>query len=235
MKKKYFTKGILLLLLFVVCIIVIRSPLLAVSQISVQGNEALNKEQICDIADIKEPVNIFAIKTDYLQNRLESDLRIEKATVRRIFPHTLSIEIHERHPIVALHCDYGYVNIDPNGVVMDSYKNLQSVKYPIITGVALDNVYIGDKISNDNILKAAQYLAAIDSDALWSLTEINVSDPQSITASTVTGVKIKLGDLSHIEDNAGKTVLFLHDLKTMKRPVEYIDFSNISPVIKFRF
>ncbi|WP_196599470.1 cell division protein FtsQ/DivIB [Pectinatus frisingensis] len=233
--KRYIGKSILLLLCITVIIILLRSPLLAVGHISVSGNETLNKDEICSIAGIKDPVNIFAISTDNLQNRLENDLRIEKATVRRNFPNTaLSIEIRERHPVATLQCSYGYVDIAQNDIIIHAYKNLHTVKIPLLTGTVLPDVYIGDIVTDETITKTVHYLSGLDNDTLAQIAELNIADPQNIIAYTSGGVKIKLGDLSLLEQGIKETTVFLHDLNGMNRPVDYVDFSYGAPVLKFK-
>ncbi|MDQ0203483.1 cell division protein FtsQ/DivIB [Pectinatus haikarae] len=231
---RYTARISFLLLLLTGAVFFLNSPILAVSSIAVQGNEELTKEQVIQIADIREPVNIFAVKTDYLQKRLESDLRIAKASVRRSFPNVLLIDIKERKPIATLRCNYGYVDIAGNGIIMNSYRNMQTMKFPMMTGITLGDVYIGDKIDDANVLKAAAFLEQMDSTALAQISEISIISPQNIVAYTTGGVKIKLGDLSFSEQEAKKTAVFLNDLKTMKKPVEYVDFGYISPVLKFK-
>ncbi|WP_196594411.1 cell division protein FtsQ/DivIB [Pectinatus sottacetonis] len=232
--RRYVIKGVLLILLLSGLIFFIKSPLLAVSNIVVEGNSFLNKDQICNIAGIGEPLNIFNIHTDLLQNRLEQDLRIKKAAVRRIFPNTLLIKIEERQPWAILHCDFGYVDISADGVILDAYKNLKTMKYPMITGPILHDVYIGDKINDTNILRAVSYLAAMDDTARVQISEINLSMDKQIVAYTNTGVQIRLGDLSAPVQKAARTMTFLRDLKGIKRPIKYVDFSYAAPVFKFK-
>lgn len=232
--RRYIVKGLLLFLLLAGIISFLNSPILAVSSIVVQGQTGLTKDQICQIAGIKEPINIFAVKTDYLQKRLESDLRIEKAAVRRSFPNMLVIEVKERKPIATLLCNYGYVDIAGDGVVMNAYHNMQTMKFPMLTGVTIADVYIGDRISDENVLKAAGFLESLDNADLEQISEINLAVPQNIMAYTTGGVRIKLGDLSLYEEKAKKTMVFLEDLKTIKKPIEYVDFEYTPPVLKFK-
>lgn len=212
----------------------LRSSLLAVSSITVEGNNSLTKQQVCAIADIKEPINIFAVRTDYLQNRLQSDLRIEKASVRRNLSNTLTIEIKERRPLATLRSNYGYIDIAGDGTVMNAYKNIRQLNFPLLTGVTGYTVYVGDKIADENIVKTVSFMDELDQTSLQQISEINVTDTQNIVAYTTGGVKIKLGDLTNSQDKAKKVTVFLNDLKTINRSVDYIDFSYTSPVIKFK-
>lgn len=233
-RRKYLSKGFLLLFLLGIFILLLNSPLLAFSSVSVSGNNTLSKEQICEIAGLKEPVNIFAVRTDYLQHRLENDLRVEKAIVRRIFPNELSIEIKERVPLATLRCSYGYLDITADGTVINSYKNIKAMKYPLLTGTVLGDIYTGDKVDDETVRRAAAYLAALDAASLGQISEINLSASQNIIAYITGGVKIRLGNLSEAQQQAKRTAVFLKDLKSIRYPVDYVDLGYTSPVLKFK-
>ncbi len=232
--KKYILKGILLLLVLTGVIFFLRSPLLAISTIKVQGDNDLTKEQLCSIADIKEPVNMFNIHTDILQKRLESDVRIEKAIVKRVFPSTVVIDIKQARPAVTMNCNYGYADVSSTGKILNVYKSIKSFKYPYINGMILHDKYIGDTISDKNILKAIAYLIAMKDEARIQISEINIANPQMIVAYTMTGEQIRLGDLAGAKEKARETEIFLHDLKKITRKIDYVDFSYASPVFKFK-
>lgn len=231
---KYILKGILLLFILIGIIFFLRSPLLAVSTIKIQGNSTLSNEQICAIADIKEPVNMFNIHTDVLQKRLEADVRIEKAIIKRVFPATVTITVEEARPVATMNCDYGYVDVSHNGKILNVYKNIKSFKYPLINGKILQDKYIGDTINDKNALKAISYLMMLKDESRVQLSEINIADPQMIVAYTISGEQIRLGTLNEAQEKAKNTEIFLHDLKKITKKIEYVDFSYTSPVFKFK-
>ena len=48
--------------------------------------------------------------------------------------------------MATVNCNYGYLDLDRNGVVLDSYKSLKTMQIPMITGAAVHDLYIGDEV-----------------------------------------------------------------------------------------
>ena len=238
-KKRRFarqTTGFLLLLLLFAGITaaIACTPIFSIRSIVIQGNSYVSKEDICQIAGVKEQQNIFVITTTDIQQRLLHDLRIEQATVRRVLPSTLEIQVTERIPLATVACQYGFLDLEQNGMVLDAYKKLKAPTLPAITGVTVPDVYIGDRVEQEMVQKVLVFLAALDEEGRKQLSEVNIASAQHLIAYTTGGVQIRLGDVSKMEEKAAHTQAFLRELKTMKYPVEYIDFTYASPFIKFK-
>ena len=112
-------------------------PFFTLSEIKLIGAKYLTQEDIMKVGNIYMGEQLFRLETDVVQSRLSKDLRIEEVTVRRQLPHTLEIKIKEREPLAMIQCDYGYLDLDHNGTVLDSYKTLKTMQIPMITGAAI--------------------------------------------------------------------------------------------------
>lgn len=232
--KRNIVRGLIGLFAILMLVFIINSPVLKIGYVKVVGNTYLPREDVLQIARLKEPVNIFSVQTDIIQNYLQSDLRIETAKVWRDFPNCLNIEVVERLPLAVMNCNYGYVDVDKNSVIIDTYKDPKKIQKPIIVGVILQDVYTGDKINNDTVNKVLKYLGYLNSDLLSQIIQINIINPDSIEAYTVKGTKIILGKIDAPEVLATKTNDFFEDMKTASIPIEYIDFSYSRPVLKIK-
>ena len=130
------------LLFVIVCLaivsIVVYSPLFPVRSIEVTGNRYTLAADVIRVANIYIGEPIFQLETDTAARRLEKDLRIESAKVRRVMPGCgVLIEVVERRPIATIPCDFGYLDVDGDGRVLDAYRVLKSMPIPIITGIKL--------------------------------------------------------------------------------------------------
>ncbi len=210
------------------------SQYLKVGNVVIEGNTTLTKEQVCRAAGITPPVNIFNLHTDYIQARLEKDVRIKSVMVKRVFPMTLFIKIEQRQALATIHCGYGYANIDKEGLIISVNKNLQATKIPLVTGRIFQDAYIGDKVNDATLKVALAYLCALSEKDLQIISEINISNNQQLVAYTSGGVQIRLGALQNPKKSAEQTQEFLQNLKQIKRPIEYVDFGYDSPVLKFK-
>ena len=150
----------------------IYSPLFTFQQLVVRGNVHLDEAELCEIARIQYGQRLFELKTDAMTTNLLHDLRIESAVVRRQLPNKIEMEIVERIPVATVACDYGYLDFDRQGKVIASYRTLKGADIPIITGVKLRDLYIGDDNSNAQVAQVITFLAKIDPADIGEISEV---------------------------------------------------------------
>ena len=209
-------------------------PFFTLNEIKLVGAKYLTQEDIMKIGDIYMGEQLFRLETDVVQNRLSKDLLIEEVTVRRHLPHTLEVTIKERRPLATIVCDYGYLDLDRNGVIIDSYKSLKTMKIPMINGAAVRDLYIGDSVEDEHVKKILDFLQRINEETLNHLSEIAIVEEDYIVMYTDTArpVQIRIGKLERLDEKARLTEDFLRDLETNPHPVEYVDFNYTAPFIK---
>ena len=212
--------------------VLVYSPLFTFQQLVVHGNVHLDANELCEIARIHYGQRLFELKTDEMTTNLLRDLRIESAVVRRQLPHKIEMDIVERIPVATVACDYGYLDFDRQGKVIASYRSLKDADIPIITGVKLRDLYIGDDNNDPQVAQAISFLARIDPADIGEISEVSLRNPDAVVAYTKTALPIRLGQLTGIPDKAALTQDFLRDQKTTRHTVEYVDFSYDAPFIK---
>lgn len=209
-------------------------PFFTLSEIKLVGAKYLTAEDVMKIGNIYIGEQLFRLETDVVQSRLAKDLRIEEVSVRRYLPHTLEVKIKERQPLATIVCDYGYLDLDRNGMILDSYKSLKSMQIPMITGAAVRDLYIGDEIDDEQVKKILDFLQRLNEETLNRLSEIAIVDTDYIVmySATTRPVQIRIGKLERLDEKARLTEDFLRDLETNPHPVEYVDFNYTAPFIK---
>ncbi len=222
------------LALLIAIFLFINSPYFAVGTVVVEGNKYITVEEVLRISGVAERINIFRLKPAEIRERLTSDLRVDEVRVERKFPATISIHIKERQPLAFVASQYGFVEIDRQGMVMAALKNLKQVKVPVVTGVRLGNVYVGDQVNNPGLSNVLTYLSGLDEEALNQLSEVNIKSPDELLAYTTNSVFIRIGDNQRLKEKAKLTGEILQELTTKKMTVEYIDLNYTSPIIKIR-
>ena len=210
--------------------VLVYSPLFTFQQLVVHGNVHLDENELCEIARIHYGQRLFELKTDEMTTNLLRDLRIESAVVRRQLPHKIEMDIVERIPVATV--AYGYLDFDRQGKVIASYRSLKGADIPIITGVKLRDLYIGDDNNDPQVAQAISFLARIDPADIGEISEVSLRNPDAVVAYTKTALPIRLGQLTGIPDKAALTQDFLRDQKTTRHTVEYVDFSYDAPFIK---
>ncbi|WP_019554729.1 cell division protein FtsQ/DivIB [Propionispira raffinosivorans] len=232
--KQFFLLVFILLIFFIGMISLLCSPVFSVNRVQVSGNTYMSQDEVIRIAGLPDRVNIFRLTTREIQTKLCKDLRIEQAVVQRSFPSTIKIQIIERKPIASVACEYGFLEIDKKGMVLAVHKTITDMQVPIITGVVLHNLYIGDSVLDATCLKVLEYLAQLDETSVNQISEVHIAAPDQIVAYTRNSVQIRLGSTDRLSEKAKATQDFIQNMQTMKQSIEYIDFNFTAPFIKFK-
>ena len=210
-------------------------PFFTLKEVKLIGAERLTVEDILKVANIYIGEPIFELETDTVTKRLSQDLRIESVKVRRIVPNMLEITLTERKPLATIVCDYGYLDLDKNGKIIDSYKNLRGMSIPMITGSRVQDKYIGDDVQDEIVMQILDFLQKLDAKAKEKISEVAIISADYIVAYTATEktVQIRIGKIDERADEKAALVQdFLHDLENNPHDVEYADFSYTAPFIK---
>ena len=142
-------KGLLFLVITCgVVALLVYSPIFTLQKLNVKGAVYLTEEDIAYIARIHRGQPLFDLETAEVTENLLKDLRIESAMVKRNLPYSLDINITERVPVATVASEYGYVDIDRQGKVIAAYRSLRHVPIPLITGITVRDIYIGDDIND---------------------------------------------------------------------------------------
>lgn len=227
--------GLLFLLVIVIAaLLFINSVYFTVGNVVVEGNKYLAKEEVYRIAGIPEYINIFRLNISEIQSRLTSDLRVASVEVSRQLPATIVIAVTERKPIAYLSSNYGFVEVDKQGIVLAVHKNIKQSHVPMITGYRAGNAYVGDRIENSQTAKQLLlFLSLLDEAAINQLSEVNINGDR-LTAYTTNTVNIRLGGFERLDEKAKVLGNILAEVHQKKLNVDYIDLTYSSPYIKVK-
>ena len=212
--------------------IIVYLPIFVLRDLHVEGNVYLTKEDLRQIAGVYYGEPLYKLETDSVTHNLMNDLRIEEATVRRIFPDGLTITIRERTPVATVSCEYGYLDLDRQGKVIDCYKTLKHIPIPMVTGITLRDMYIGDDNKDETLRQIIYFLQLLNEESLNQISEVAVVSADYLVAYTTQSVQIRLGKLERLEEKARLTEGFLRDLEQNPLPIEYVDFNYKAPFLK---
>ena len=227
--------GLLLLAVAVVAgYLLINSSYFVVSSIIVEGNHFVPEEEVLRLAGFSDqPLNIFRFKPAEIERRLKRDLRIASVNIERRLPATVIISIKERQPLAYVASGYGFVQIDRDCLVIGAFKNFKKIEVPLITGVRLGNVFVGDRIDAPQVVNVVSYLANLDPKALAMLSEVNAR-PDGFTAYTLNSVEIRLGNGEQMPEKAQWTNTIMAEIAEKQPAIEFVDLTSSPPFIKLR-
>ena len=207
---------------------------LPIGQIQVTGTNQLSSEDVVAIGDLGYPVNILRVRTGALEERLQKDIRVDTAHVSYALPLTLQVDITERHAMIVVPSQFGFVGIDRQGMVISNAPTIPDTTVPIISGVRLGNALLGDTVEADGIRSAIAYMQAFPEEKRKTIGEINIGDANNMIAYTVEGLPIHLGDSSDLAEKAKITEDMLKDIEQRHVVPQYIDVNVKSPYIKMQ-
>jgi len=120
------------------------NPDYQLSEINVQTDGTLQREQILKTAGLREGENIFGVKLEQVHERLQQLPQVDEVQVVRKMPGEISIRIVERKPIAWITSDKQITDpfasevaflVDARGVLMKEKKLLpEYLGLPLITG-----------------------------------------------------------------------------------------------------
>ena len=150
-------------------------------QVAVAGNHFVSREAVLKefIRDVNH--SVLQVPLDVRRNEIEQIPWVESASVQRILPNHIRVQITERTPIAFLRSGTELALVDAYGVVLDRPEG-QDFQFPIITGV-------GESLSLDERARRMQtyqeFLHDIDmvrSGSSDGVSEVDLSNPKDLRA-----------------------------------------------------
>lgn len=223
----------IVILLVFVSWAVLRFCAIPFGTITVQGNVGLTRQDIIEASGVYGYINIIQLSPEDMQYRLNHDLRIASADVKRVFPTTIQVKVEERQVAAVITTMYGYAYVDQNGTVMEIESTPRTdIKVPTLTGKRVDTLLLGDVITDPAIHSSLVYLQKVGEDVAPQIAEINVGNPDNIIVYTVDSLPIHLGTGDNPEERAAITGELLRQVKDNHVNAQYIDTDVRAPFVK---
>lgn len=200
--------------------------------IQVIGSDKVTVADVMAAGNIRNPINLVQINPNHLEERLQHDLRVETAKVSYAFPLTLEVTIKDRKAAAVVATQFGFATLDKAGRVINIGPAIEDTTAPIISGVKLGNVLLGDMIENQAIKGALTYLSSLSEEGTKSISEINVGDTKQLVAYTVDGLPLLLGDMTDLDKKGPLSENMLRDIKARGVAAEYVDVNVKAPFVK---
>jgi cell division protein FtsQ len=111
--------------------------LLKPDQIELKGNRIVSREVVLQQFVQDRNRSVLRVPLDDRRSQLEQIPWVESASVQRILPNRLRIELTERTPVAFARNGNELALIDAHGVILDRPKG-EDLHFPIVTGVSED-------------------------------------------------------------------------------------------------
>jgi cell division protein FtsQ len=105
-------------------------------QIEIAGDHNVSRSQLIDLFGADIARNIFSVPLDDRKRQVEQIPWVESASVMRLLPNGIRVEITERKPVAYVQIGSRLSLIDANGVVMERPANGEKFPFTVITGMS---------------------------------------------------------------------------------------------------
>jgi hypothetical protein len=192
---------------------VYQNPSFAIQQVNVLTDGVISPDQLRRWSGVKSGENLLALDLARVKRALELVPMIQSASVERILPSTLRIQVTEREPVAQINVprprpgggiELVVFQIDAEGyVVLPVDPRLRAVPLnqaddllPVISGINVSQLQPGRKIESAQARAALQLIAAFAGSSLAGVVDlrrIDVSAPEVLVVTTGQGSEITLG------------------------------------------
>jgi cell division septal protein FtsQ len=182
------------------------NPDYQLSQINVQTDGTLQRDQILKATELREGENIFRVNLAQVRDRLQQLPQVDEVQVMRKLPGEIDIRIVERKPIAWITSDKQISDpfasevaflVDARGVLMKEKKLLpEYLGLPLITGCASESLEPG-KVVESFEAKAALELLRLSTRSFMQtrflIREIDVSKGYCLVVSDKNHTRVTFG------------------------------------------
>ena len=191
--------------------------LLKPDQIELTGNHIVSREAVLQQFVDDRNRSVLRVPLESRRGQLEQIPWVESASVQRILPNRLRIELTERTPVAFVRNGNELALIDAHGVILDRPRG-EELHFPVVTGVS-------EEVPRDQREKRMQayeeFIKAIDlvrSGSSDRLSEIDLSNPKDL--------RVVMTGLANPSDSQAVTIHFGSDEFTGKFKMLIDNFSQ---------
>lgn len=153
--------------------------LLKPDQVELAGNHIVARESLVGIFHDDRGKSVLAIPLDKRRSEIEQIGWVESASVQRLLPNRLRVEITERTPVAFARNGNEIVLVDAHGVLLDRPSDLD-MRFPIVSGVS-DSLSREEREHRMGIYdELVRGLNIVNADSFSQLSEVDLSNPKNV-------------------------------------------------------
>jgi cell division protein FtsQ len=161
-----------------------RFVLTTASEIEIGGNAHLTREQILSVFGGDLERNIFRVSLDERRDDLENLPWVDHATVMRLLPNRIRVQVKERTPVAFVRQGTQIGLVDASGVLLDIPENAAAEHYsfPVLTGIFSSDAASTRAARMEIYGRFVKELDGGGKQLTKSVSEVDVSDPEDVKA-----------------------------------------------------
>ena len=211
----------------------IHQPGLAIGTITIHGSSLLSEEEAIELGGSNPPFNFFNVSRSRLLDALKHDIRFQNPRIDYHWPTNYEVYVEEREPALYVANSYrSYLQLDYNGLIMNVTTSIPDAKAPVLAGAKCGNVFLGDKVDNQNVIYILEFLQQLSGEARDRIAEIAIDNRQELKLRLRNSFPILLGPVEKLPEKATLFMTVFGEIKNKNIKAEYIDLTFAKPYIK---
>lgn len=198
---------------------------LQVEAIEVSKLRHLTRGEVVELTGVRPGDSMLSLRLSRIGEQLSKNPWVETVQVRRYFPHTLSVAVVEREPVAVVNMGFLYY-MDAKGEVFKPLTQGDSLNFPVITGVADEDLARDPKGTKELLTSAVALMDILKKGRHFTLadvSEIHIDKGFGLTLFTADGgVPVRLGKEGY-DTKLARFAMVYGELKEQLVAVEYID------------
>lgn len=207
--------------------LVMAAELLAITRITVSGNERMARGEVLAVLDDLRGANVLSVDLDLWRQKLLESPWVADATLRRVFPGTVDVTIAERTPLGIGRIGDGLYLVDQRGAIIDEFgPGYAGFDLPIIDGLAAAGTGGGALIDAARAELAGRLLADLQRrpDLAKQVSQIDVGDVRdAVVILEGDSTLVRVGDRDFVE----RVQAYLDLAPALRERVPDIDYVDL--------
>lgn len=165
------------------------------------------KQEVIAAGGLEEGMSYFSVSEKRVRETMEQNRYLVCSKVEKFLPGTVTLYVHERMARANVHVLGVTYLLDENGMVLERLPASMNDSLPVVTGLQVRDVTVGKCVvaGSEEQLNAYHLLVQelIDQDWLHGVSELKVSDPDSLYMMTRKGYTVHLGNTEDLRAKIG--------------------------------
>ena len=190
-----------------------------------RGNHFVSQADVAGAIGAGAEPNLFRLPLEQARREVESIPWVRSASLRRVFPNRLQVDVVERKPVAYVNTGNGLKLVDAEGVLLE--KPLDApFDFPVVTGVD-SSMSAGDRKARLALFdRFEQELKSQVEGAAWLVSEVDLSDDGDLKALLVQGRETILVHFGN-RDFGERFATFLALLPQIQRATTAVDYVDL--------
>ncbi len=150
---------------------------LAVREVRVEGLGQVTRGEVLERLALAPGETLLSVRPAALAERLAAHPWIKRATVTRVFPHTLAVTITERRPAAVVRAPAMTVSVDEEGHFLSVLPDAESSSLPVLVGVDPKRLLEGEDPAR-RAVRVGITVAEVLSRSFDGRPEVDVANPE---------------------------------------------------------